>query len=57
MVNHSCLPNAYVQFSGRAAVLRASQAIEEGAEVEISYIGKLKYVTFYDLTRLCASFL
>ncbi|KAH7035223.1 uncharacterized protein B0I36DRAFT_381975 [Microdochium trichocladiopsis] len=38
MVNHSCLPSAYVQFSGRVAVLRAYQAINEGDEVEISYI-------------------
>ncbi|KAK6062671.1 SET and MYND protein [Seiridium cupressi] len=38
MVNHSCLPNAHVQFSGRKAILRANTAIEEGAEVDISYI-------------------
>ncbi|KAJ1331437.1 [histone H3]-lysine4/36 N-trimethyltransferase SMYD [Microdochium nivale] len=38
MANHSCLPNAYVQFSGRAAVLRAYQTIVQGQEVEISYI-------------------
>ncbi len=40
MVNHSCMPNAFVQFSGRRAMLRAYQAIEKGEEVEISYIGK-----------------
>ncbi|RYP81968.1 hypothetical protein DL770_005729 [Monosporascus sp. CRB-9-2] len=38
MVNHSCMPNAFVQFVGRRAILRAYRAIEEGEEVEISYI-------------------
>ncbi|KAI1334747.1 SET domain-containing protein [Xylariaceae sp. FL0016] len=38
MVNHSCVPNAYVQFIGSAAILHASQEIGEGEEVEISYI-------------------
>ncbi|KAK7752438.1 hypothetical protein SLS62_005591 [Diatrype stigma] len=38
MVNHSCVPNAFVQFSGRRAILRAYRAIKEGEEVEISYI-------------------
>lgn len=42
MVNHSCTPNAFVQFIGRKAVLRAYQAIKEGDEVEISYTGKGK---------------
>ncbi|KAJ6445742.1 SET domain-containing protein [Purpureocillium lavendulum] len=37
MANHSCVPNAMVQFIGRAAVLRAERNIEEGDEVEISY--------------------
>ncbi|KAH9888266.1 hypothetical protein F4778DRAFT_773608 [Xylariomycetidae sp. FL2044] len=40
MVNHSCMPNAFVHFVGRKAVLRAYQAIEEGEEIEISYIEK-----------------
>ncbi|KAH8675776.1 hypothetical protein BX600DRAFT_432329 [Xylariales sp. PMI_506] len=38
MVNHSCIPNAFVQFIGRQAILRASQEIKQGEEVEISYI-------------------
>lgn len=41
MVNHSCIPNAFVQFSGRKAILRACRAIKKDEEVEISYIGKL----------------
>lgn len=40
MVNHSCVPNAYVQFSGRDAILRAYRSIEKDEEVTISYIGK-----------------
>ncbi|GAP83604.2 putative SET and MYND protein [Rosellinia necatrix] len=38
MVNHSCTPNAFVQFAGREAVLHAYRAIEKGEEIEISYI-------------------
>ncbi|KAM0330055.1 hypothetical protein ACHAQA_004226 [Verticillium albo-atrum] len=38
MVNHSCVPNAVVAFSGRRAFLRALREIEEGEEIEISYI-------------------
>lgn len=38
MLNHSCLPNAFVQFHGRQAILRANQAIKQGEVVEISYI-------------------
>ncbi|KAI0008921.1 hypothetical protein F4779DRAFT_641288 [Xylariaceae sp. FL0662B] len=38
MVNHSCVPNAFVQFVERAAVLHAYQEIKEGEEIEISYI-------------------
>ncbi|KAI0908892.1 hypothetical protein F4823DRAFT_460308 [Ustulina deusta] len=38
MVNHSCTPNAFVQFIGRRAVLRAYQEIKKGEEIEISYI-------------------
>ncbi|OIW35588.1 SET domain-containing protein, partial [Coniochaeta ligniaria NRRL 30616] len=38
MANHSCVPNAYVVFVGRTAVLRAEREIREGEEVEISYI-------------------
>lgn len=40
MANHSCVPNAYVCFVGRTAVLRAETEIKEGDEIEISYIGK-----------------
>ncbi|KAI1482562.1 hypothetical protein F4774DRAFT_280372 [Daldinia eschscholtzii] len=38
MVNHSCIPNAFVQFIGRATVLHAYREIKKGEEVEISYI-------------------
>ncbi|KAI2618483.1 hypothetical protein GGR54DRAFT_640606 [Hypoxylon sp. NC1633] len=38
MVNHSCIPNAFVKFVGRKAVLRAYRDIKKGEEVEISYI-------------------
>ncbi|KAI5466723.1 hypothetical protein BGZ63DRAFT_468689 [Mariannaea sp. PMI_226] len=37
MVNHSCIPNAMVQFVGRKAILRAETPIEAGDEIEISY--------------------
>ena len=39
MVNHSCVPNAFVGFDGRTAVLRAERPIKEGEEITISYIG------------------
>ncbi|KAI0103723.1 SET domain-containing protein [Nemania sp. FL0031] len=38
MVNHSCTPNAFVQFVGRKAVLHAYQEIKKDEEIEISYI-------------------
>ncbi|KAJ2973000.1 hypothetical protein NUW58_g9053 [Xylaria curta] len=38
MVNHSCIPNAFVQFVGRKAVLHAYQEIKKDEEIEISYI-------------------
>lgn len=41
LANHSCIPNAYVCFAGRKAILRAETDIKEGEEIEISYIGKL----------------
>ncbi|KAM3445159.1 hypothetical protein NHJ13734_000683 [Beauveria thailandica] len=37
MANHSCIPNAFVQFVGRSAVLRAESRIQNGDEIEISY--------------------
>ncbi|OAQ72855.2 MYND finger family protein [Pochonia chlamydosporia 170] len=37
MANHSCIPNAVVQFVGRKAILRAETAIQTGDEIEISY--------------------
>ncbi|KAI0890515.1 uncharacterized protein GGS22DRAFT_14563 [Annulohypoxylon maeteangense] len=37
MVNHSCIPNAYVSFTGRDGILHAYQDIKEGEEVTISY--------------------
>lgn len=39
MANHSCVPNAMVQFVGRTAVLRAERPVAAGDEVEISYTG------------------
>ncbi|KAK2005622.1 MYND finger [Colletotrichum eremochloae] len=38
MINHSCVPNAMVQFGGRTATLRATSFINPGSEIEISYI-------------------
>ncbi|KAI0117352.1 hypothetical protein F4814DRAFT_415994 [Daldinia grandis] len=38
MINHSCIPNAFVQPIGRKAILHASREIQEGQEIEISYI-------------------
>ncbi|KAH7133634.1 hypothetical protein EDB81DRAFT_845137 [Dactylonectria macrodidyma] len=37
MANHSCIPNAMVQFIGRKAILRAESLIQAGDEIEISY--------------------
>ncbi|KAK4211416.1 hypothetical protein QBC37DRAFT_320356 [Rhypophila decipiens] len=37
MVNHSCVPNAFVGFDKRTAMLRAERDIEVGEEIEISY--------------------
>ncbi|KAG8675276.1 hypothetical protein FPOAC2_01325 [Fusarium poae] len=37
MANHSCIPNAMVQFIGRKAVLRAEKPIKIDDEIEISY--------------------
>ncbi|KAH6898904.1 hypothetical protein B0T10DRAFT_123156 [Thelonectria olida] len=37
MANHSCLPNANVEFVGRKAVLQAETEIRTGDEIEISY--------------------
>ncbi|KAM7190552.1 hypothetical protein V8F20_009685 [Naviculisporaceae sp. PSN 640] len=37
MVNHSCVPNAFVGFDKRTAMLRAQRDIEPGEEIEISY--------------------
>jgi len=39
MANHSCVPNACIQFEGRRASVRALRRIEQGEEVTISYIG------------------
>ncbi|KAK5654770.1 hypothetical protein OQA88_6806 [Cercophora sp. LCS_1] len=38
MVNHSCIPNAFIGFDKRTAMLRAQSPIPEGNEIEISYI-------------------
>lgn len=40
MINHSCIPNAVVSFSGRRAFLRAELPIKDGDEITISYIGR-----------------
>lgn len=40
MVNHSCVPNAFIGFEGRTATLRAERDIKEGEEITISYIGE-----------------
>ncbi|CVL10347.1 hypothetical protein LB506_000214 [Fusarium annulatum] len=37
MANHSCIPNAMVQFVGRKAILRAEKPIKVDEEIEISY--------------------
>lgn len=39
MANHSCIPNAMVQFVGRKAILRAEKPIKVDEEIEISYTG------------------
>lgn len=39
MVNHSCVPNAYITFEKRKAFLKAERDIEPGDEILISYIG------------------
>jgi SET and MYND domain-containing protein len=39
MANHSCIPNATVQFVGRRAILRAERPIKADEEIEISYTG------------------
>ncbi|KAK3311198.1 uncharacterized protein B0T15DRAFT_408829, partial [Chaetomium strumarium] len=41
MVNHSCVPNAFVGFHKRTAVLRAERPIQEGEEITISYIDNM----------------
>jgi SET and MYND domain-containing protein len=41
MVNHSCVPNAFIGFDKRTAILRAERDIREGEEITISYIGKI----------------
>ncbi|KAA8635392.1 hypothetical protein SMACR_00488 [Sordaria macrospora] len=38
MVNHSCVPNAYITFEKRKAFLKAERDIEPGDEILISYI-------------------
>ena len=40
MANHSCAPNASLEFDGRVATLTALEHIDEGEEVTISYIGQ-----------------
>ncbi|KAF3769245.1 hypothetical protein M406DRAFT_250380 [Cryphonectria parasitica EP155] len=49
MANHSCIPNAVVNFSGRQAFLRAELPIKEGDEITISYIDYTKPKLFRQL--------
>jgi hypothetical protein len=39
MINHSCVPNGFIGFDKRTAMLRAERDIAVGDEIEISYIG------------------
>ncbi|KAK4188009.1 hypothetical protein QBC35DRAFT_497557 [Podospora australis] len=36
-INHSCIPNAFVDFHNRTAILRAYYPIKEGEEITLSY--------------------
>lgn len=45
MANHSCVPNAIVQFENRTALLRTELPIKAGDEIEISYTGMVQIVT------------
>ncbi|KAI1103304.1 hypothetical protein F4804DRAFT_232766 [Jackrogersella minutella] len=38
MINHSCIPNAFVQFVGRKAILHADREIKKGEEITITYV-------------------
>ncbi|KAI3401721.1 hypothetical protein diail_9385 [Diaporthe ilicicola] len=49
MVNHSCVPNANVNFLKRQAFLRAEVPIKEGDEITISYIDFTKPKLFRQL--------
>lgn len=49
MANHSCIPNAMVQFVGRKAILRAEVFIQAGDEIEISYTGQEFLVSFFEV--------
>lgn len=51
MANHSCIPNAFVQFVGRTAVLRAESRIQNGDEIEISYTGTLYMSRFFEMKK------
>lgn len=57
MANHSCIPNAMVQFVGRKAILRAENLIKVDDEIEISYTGMfsglvpLPSLTGYQITH------
>lgn len=48
MANHSCIPNAMVQFIGRRAILRAEKPIKIDDEIEISYTGVSSSLRFID---------
>lgn len=49
MVNHSCVPNANVNFLKREAFLKAELPIKEGDEIKISYIDFTKPKLFRQL--------
>lgn len=40
MANHSCIPNAAVQFIGRNTLLIAENPIRAGDEIELAYTCK-----------------
>lgn len=51
MMNHSCLPNAMIQFIDGRIVLRAESKLEAGDEIEISYTGEHKNT--FPLVKVC----
>ncbi|KAM0564011.1 hypothetical protein ACHAPJ_000219 [Fusarium lateritium] len=52
MANHSCIPNAMVQFVGRKAMLRAEKPINADDEIEISYTELNRHSLVADIGKL-----